>query len=181
MNKINIFWKHQVSCALFRMLQNGFIQCQISIRAVRWVCSRPKIYMLTGHLWHHTAALTLDITALPCDSQAFWLKHTRVNITQCCDSDSPRLFSCCKCRDKHHERHGNLHRKPNKHNLIDSLQSLLCSFTTWYMDISFHSLVRCDYGPSYFFSFKDCDALLIPAWCIHVNPVNALSFLKPRC
>lgn len=41
--------------------------------------SIPKIYIITVHLWHHTVALTLDITVRSCDSQGFWLKHIKVN------------------------------------------------------------------------------------------------------
>lgn len=46
-------------------------------QSIQMSASLPKIYMITVHLWHHTVALTLDITALSCDSQGF--KHIKVN------------------------------------------------------------------------------------------------------
>lgn len=48
-------------------------------RCIHMSVSLPKIYIITVHLWHHTVALTLDTTVLPCDSQGFWIKHIKVN------------------------------------------------------------------------------------------------------
>lgn len=79
MNKINIFWKQQVSCAWFRMTHSHFAHLfhagiGTPHQSIQMSVSLPKIHIVTVHLWHHTAGLKLDLTVLPCDST-----HIKVN------------------------------------------------------------------------------------------------------
>lgn len=111
MNKINIFCKQHVSlsCVVWfgsvsffspsppnLTLCPGCVKCvETPHRSIRMSVSLPKICIVTGHLWHRGAALTLDITVLPCDSQDSSASEGTVWIPS-----TLKMFAWCKCGDE---------------------------------------------------------------------------------
>lgn len=62
MNKINIFWKQRVSCAVvqndgttifFSFAQSVSHSIETPRRSAHMSVFLPKIYVISGHLWHN--------------------------------------------------------------------------------------------------------------------------------